>query len=789
MKTLYLCYLGLREPLVQTQVLPYLRHIRREGIRVSLLTFEPNRRRSWSAQEIERWRQRLDAEGIEWHMRPYHKRPSAPATLYDIVIGAWTVWRLARRFRIEVLHARSHVPMAMALLVRPFVRCRLVFDMRGFLADEYAAAGRWSERSGIFRMTKWLEEQGVRRADQIVVLTERARQWLLDQGWANADRITVIPCCVDAARFSNGTSAADSGTHDPFEVIYAGSVTGLYRLEEMARFFLALRVHRPHAVLRILTQGPVDYARQVLERVLPQESFWVGCVPPDRIGASLQRARLGLSFRTPSFAQIGASPTKIAEYLLAGLPVVANEGVGDMDGLLTQAKVGVVMRTLDGRYDEAARQALQLSDEPGIRERCRRAALAHFDLDRVGGPAYRWLYRRLSRDARRRRLLVLTPYPSDCAPSQRMKFEKYYPSFEAHGIEVTVSPFMCRALWRVLYERGRLFTKVVLTLFGYLRRLRDLVRAGRFDAVYLHQWAVPFGPPWLETSLTRRKIPIVYDIDDLIYLPRASQANAFLKRFRRERRITRLMRLAHHVVVGTEYVRQFALRHNAAVTCIPASIDTDVYYPKRHSSETGSVTIGWSGSYSTAPYLQLIAPILQRLAQRFAIRLLVVGEPRFRLEGVRVDARPWRLEREVADLAEMDIGLYPLSEDEWVLGKSGGKGLQYMGMGIPVVASAVGAARDFVVDGENGFLAQTPETWEARLAALIQDPALRARMGAAGRRTVEQRYSMQANAPVYLRVLESVLGGKDAAQRRGRDVTTTPRSSAAVEAYAGLPRR
>lgn len=354
-------------------------------------------------------------------------------------------------------------------------------------------------------------------------------------------------------------------------------------------------------------------------------------------------------------------------------------------------------------------------------------------------------------------MLFLTPYPEACAPSQRLKFEQYYPHFRAAGIDVVVSPFVGPELWKVLYEPGHFVAKSVWTGVGYARRLRDALRIEEFAVVYLHLWAVPFGPPWFEERLTRLGIPLVYDIDDLIYLPRASRANGFVSRFRREERIARIMRAARSVIVSSDYLRQFAAQHNPRATRISSTIDTDLYEPRRHTAETRRVTIGWSGSHSTAPYLQLIAPALRQLAGRFEVRLLVIGEPSFRMDGVRVEARPWRLDRETADLAEMDIGVYPLPQEEWVLGKSGLKALQYMGMGVPVVASAIGSACEFIKHGDNGLLAGSMDDWVAHISRLIENPTLRARMGAAGRATVEAHYGVRATAPIYLRILDDAL--------------------------------
>src|SRR5688500_5257548 len=140
-RTLYLCYFGLREPLVQTQVLPYLRQLSAAGIQVHLLTFEPRLRESWSVEDLTKQKERLANEGIIWFCLPYHKRPSVPATLYDIVAGARCAAKLVRRYKIDVLHARSHVPAMMGALAKRRTRAQLIFDIRGFMPEEYVDAG------------------------------------------------------------------------------------------------------------------------------------------------------------------------------------------------------------------------------------------------------------------------------------------------------------------------------------------------------------------------------------------------------------------------------------------------------------------------------------------------------------------------------------------------------------------------------------------------------------------------------------------------------------------------
>jgi len=135
---LYICYFGLREPLVQTQVLPYLRELAAAGWRMSLLTFEPT-----PVADAVEWRERLRREGIAWRSLPYHK--SVPGKIWDIVRGALR----ARREKADILHGRSHVGTAIGALARAMSGGRLIFDIRGLIAEEYADSGNWRAGTAI----------------------------------------------------------------------------------------------------------------------------------------------------------------------------------------------------------------------------------------------------------------------------------------------------------------------------------------------------------------------------------------------------------------------------------------------------------------------------------------------------------------------------------------------------------------------------------------------------------------------------------------------------------------
>jgi glycosyltransferase involved in cell wall biosynthesis len=781
-RVLFVSYNALIEPLGRTQILPYISGLA-ETCEMTVLSFE---KRVRSAEEDARDTAAVDtllaARGIRWIRMRYHKRPSLPATLFDIARGVMRIAAEHRRQRIDLLHARGYVPGAIAWAVRKCTGVPFLFDIRGLQAEEYADAGHWDVRGLKFRLTKRVEQAILHDADGLVTLTHAIRPTLLEFDGLKRRAVTppwsVIPTCVDLDHFAFDAGArqrvrAQLEIGDRPVLVYAGSIGATYQLEEMLDFYQAARARWPGLfLLALVNQSPAAAAGALAARGIGAEDSAVVWASHGDMPAYLSAADAGIAFTRPCVSKRASSPTKHAEYLACGLPIVTNAGVGDVDELLARTGAGVIVASHASAEYEAAADRIRALARAANRDRWRAVAETEFSVTSRACPAYRQLYASILRP--RHRGLFLTPYPGHCAPSQRLKFEQYYASFEEHDIRVVVSPFVTPALWRVLYRRGFWIRKLFLSAWGHLRRLRDLRRASRFDFVYVHLWALPFGPPWFEERLARRGVRVIYDIDDLIYLPRASAANRFARAFRRGDWVVRILRAASHVIVSNAYIGRFASDHNANVTVISSTIDTDRLRPRRHSSARDGLTIGWTGSHSTVQYLDVIAPALRELSRRFAVRLLVVGAAPFTMEGVDVHARPWSLERDTDDLSEMDIGVYPLPDEEWVLGKTGIKALQYMGVGVPVVASGLGAEREFIRDGENGFLAASQEEWVDKISRLIVNPALRARMGEAGRATVEERYSVRRTAPSYLRVIASVLDGGETREKPG--ASASPRS-------------
>lgn len=406
LKTLYLCYFGLREPLVQTQVLPYLRELRQAGVEVHILTFEPELRSRWTAEQRREWRERLAGEGIRWYCLPYHKRPSLPATVYDIVQGGRFAAGLRRRAGIDLFHGRGHMAAAMGALAKRLAGGKLLFDIRGFMPEEYVDAGVWPRDGRNYRITKAVEARLLKAADGFVVLTERAREILFPGAGDRDERgrpVAVIPCCVDLERFrvawnlDREQQRAELGVTGRRVLVYVGALGGWYLTAEMAQFMAAAHRRDPRTFSMVLTQSPPEQVLGPLrEAGVSERDLLVQKVAPDDVPRYLRAADLALSFIKPCYSKLASSPTKMAEYLASGLPVVCNAGIGDVDALVERERVGVLLRELDeAHYLEALERAERLAEEPNVAARCRGVAERHFDLHSVGGERYRTLYRRI----------------------------------------------------------------------------------------------------------------------------------------------------------------------------------------------------------------------------------------------------------------------------------------------------------------------------------------------------------------------------------------------------------
>jgi glycosyltransferase involved in cell wall biosynthesis len=357
----------------------------------------------------------------------------------------------------------------------------------------------------------------------------------------------------------------------------------------------------------------------------------------------------------------------------------------------------------------------------------------------------------------------LVPYPLGSAPSQRFRVEQWLPDLEAAGVHVDLVPFADDHLSRLLREPGRPLAKTWRGLGAVGRRLWRCLGVRRYDAVLVHRAACIMGPALVERVVRLLGRPIIFDFDDAIYLLHTSAANSRWGWLKFPGKTAALCRLSSRVVVGNHFLAEYAGRFSPHVAVVPSSVDTTLFVPRRRPSPSGKVVIGWSGSTTSQTYLDEFVPLLRRLAALPGVELRVHSDRRPDWEGIPVVWRPWAAATEADELAAFDIGIMPMPDTVWAKGKCAMKALLYMAMGVPAVCSAVGTNCEVIRHGENGLLATTTEEWLDVLTALARNPELRARLGDAGRRTVEEEYSMRACAARFAEVVRDAVG----ASRRG----------------------
>lgn len=357
------------------------------------------------------------------------------------------------------------------------------------------------------------------------------------------------------------------------------------------------------------------------------------------------------------------------------------------------------------------------------------------------------------------KILFLSSYPNECAGT-RYRIMQYIGYLREKGCDCTVRSFSTNKLYRMLYTKEQRTRKMLEMLFSIAKTLLQSIKAFNYDVIVVYREAMLLGPPIIEWWISRvvRK-PIVFDFDDAIFIPFESLTYGKIANWLRcFGKYEQIIRMSSQVIAGNEYLRDYIVRFNPNVSVIPTVVDTDLFMPLSDKKMSKRPVLGWIGSHSTTRYLEMILPALGRLAKQYDFVLKVVGasEP-VKIRGVECINHAWQLDREVEDFQSLDIGLYPLPDDPWARGKCGLKAIQYMAVGIPAVCSAVGVNKEIVQDGVNGYLAEREGEWITKLESLLDDHELRRRLGATGRATVEEKYSVKVQAPRLLEIMSSVI--------------------------------
>lgn len=344
------------------------------------------------------------------------------------------------------------------------------------------------------------------------------------------------------------------------------------------------------------------------------------------------------------------------------------------------------------------------------------------------------------------RATCVMPYPLDSVPSQRFRWEQWAPGLRKSGVHLDFVTFATPELHKARAS-GTGARAVGLALARFPAWLREVSRHSRPDVLIVHRNAALAGPPIVELALRRSGVPFVYDLDDAIYLPPESGDTLLRRLLRADWRVSVLAKRASLVSVGSPVLADYVARHTDRYCLWPTTISLHDY-PVRSFAEPahGVPVIGWTGSHSTAKYLAWLLPVLREVQRIRPFKLLVVGAT-VPLDGLEGECIRWTPEEEVRQVHRMDIGLMPLPDTPWTRGKCALKALQYLAVGVPAIVSDVGVNRDAVPDGTCGYVVRSEREWVDRLLQLLGDPAMRRRMGEAGRRHVEMNYSGEAWAP------------------------------------------
>ena len=348
------------------------------------------------------------------------------------------------------------------------------------------------------------------------------------------------------------------------------------------------------------------------------------------------------------------------------------------------------------------------------------------------------------------RVLALAPYPERIA-STRFRVSRYIEPLARIGLDVRVVSWLDDAGTAAMYRPGAFRHAVSAGVRGALQQLRAL--RSSWDVVWVQREAMLAGPPVLEALARLRALPLVLDYDDAIWIAQGStlkRAAKFAWKF------DWVLRRATHAIAGSSLLANHARALGVPATVVPTVVERALWTP-RSAHAPGPLTLGWIGTHSTAPQLDLIAPALRRLrAEGHAFRLVVVGAgPDFRLDGVEIERREWSLATEIDDFRNVDIGLAPMHVSPWHEGKCGFKQVQYMAVGVPCVSSLVGGARDFVVHDQNALVATTTDDWHTQISRLMRDRDLRARLSRDGRALVERQMCIEVQTPRIADVLRA----------------------------------
>jgi len=355
-----------------------------------------------------------------------------------------------------------------------------------------------------------------------------------------------------------------------------------------------------------------------------------------------------------------------------------------------------------------------------------------------------------------KKILFICPYPQKVAAGQRLKFEPHFEALKKSGYDITVDSFMSHELWEIVSKRGNVLKKIFWTMRGLARRIILIFSVRQYHCVYIFMNVFPFGPPILEKIYLMLAQKVVYDIEDDLLTKEVGSLNWFISKLKSKKKSEYLLANADRIICSSPDLlsKCVAISKKDNAIFIPPTLESARFQEKKFCKESSQIPrIGWTGTFSSKAFLELIIPQLENLYQQKKFKLVVIGN--FEMQNLNLDLEviQWDAEAEIQQLHKIDIGLYPLPANDWVGGKSGLKALQYMAIGIPAVCTAIGNVKNFIEHDKDGILIYNADDWKKTLLELMDNPRKIEVIGKNARAKFLNDFSQESIFKKYLSVI------------------------------------
>lgn len=382
-RVLYVTYWGALEQLGQSLIVPAVKKLSQMGAEITLVTFEkPSDLARFD--EMNRVREMLTADKIEWIPLQYHKSPKIPATVFDIVQGIARGVQNRVRKRFDIVHARTYIGGLIGLSLAPLIGAKFIYHNEGFYPDEQVDGGVWVKDSHVHRVAKRLENLMYSRSDGIIALSFRAKAIIenLPETSSKKTPVIVVPSCVDLEHFKLPEENQTAIKNNSITFVYVGNFDERYAIENIGRFMLVAKREMLNAKLQIYSKAESSLInKRLCNGGLSKRDWQVESVTYNEMPKRIAKCDVGIHFLRKGISEHSGSPTKIGEYWSVGLPIVITSNMGDIDFIAKNDKVGVIIdEHTEDSYVKAIKELKELLKDNTLKQKCRIAAAEHYAL-------------------------------------------------------------------------------------------------------------------------------------------------------------------------------------------------------------------------------------------------------------------------------------------------------------------------------------------------------------------------------------------------------------------------